>query len=319
MSGERDPVKEVVAPDTTAAPIVLMDASIYIFRAYFSMPPHWLAVNGYSTEAVMGYGRVLLDVLTQVQPRYMAVCFDESLTTCFRNDIYPQYKSSRVLPDEALAFQLQACQELTQRLGVTTFAHNRYEADDLLGSLMHQLSHQYLSDNSTPLALMSGDKDLAQLILRPQDIYWDYGKKEPQNRQQLQAKWGLDTPQLIDYLALVGDPVDDIPGVPGIGAKTATALLQVYTDVEAILANLDNVMHLPIRGAKSLAHKLYTHSQQLRLSKQLTTIATDVEVINGLNDIALNPIRDDAGDYVQELGLAGALGRRLTALQKVIR
>lgn len=114
----------------------LIDASIYIFQYYFSLPDHWFSEDdSYPTAAVYGYTAFLVRLLKKHQPQRIAACFDESLDQCFRNEIYPDYKSSRALPDEALAFQLRACQTITRLLGIATYASERYEADDLLGSL----------------------------------------------------------------------------------------------------------------------------------------------------------------------------------------
>ncbi len=263
---------------STTSPSCLLDASIYIFRYYFSLPDHWFSREGYPTAAVHGYSSFLLSFLLEQQPPVMAACFDESLGSCFRNEIYPDYKSSRELPDEALAFQLQACREVTQILGIASFSSAVYEADDLLGTLMAQLRED---NESQSIAILTRDKDLGQLILRPQDFLWDYVNRDKQERlgsEQIQQKFGVGPQQLVDYLALVGDAVDDIPGVPGVGAKTAQALLQWQPDIESIFARLDEISTLPIRGAKSLGQKLSEHVQQIAMSRSLAEIITDAEM-----------------------------------------
>ena len=147
-------------------PTLLIDASIYIFRYYFAMPDRWFSEKkGWSTAAVYGFTTFLIQLLQQ-QPLRIAACFDESLGSCFRNDIFPAYKSSRVLPDECLAFQLSACREVSELLGLACFSSDRYEADDLLASL-----YQDLKRSPRPIAVLTSDKDLGQLLSRSQDFY----------------------------------------------------------------------------------------------------------------------------------------------------
>ena len=246
------------------------------------MPDRWFSAEGFGTGAVYGYTRFLLDFLRQQQPTTVAACFDESLGSCFRNQIYADYKSSRVLPDEALAFQLNACKEVTELLGIRCFVSDQYEADDLLGSLMSLLHRSEMIES---VALLTRDKDLGQLLLRTQDFLWDYDAKgesgfwgERLDRTQIYQKFGVWPEQLIDYLALVGDSVDDIPGVPGVGAKTAQALLQHAHSVEELFNQLEELPKLPIRGSKRLPEKLNSCRDQIAISQRLATIVTDIEL-----------------------------------------
>lgn len=261
--------------DTSLAdsPTLLIDASIYIFQYYFSLADNWFSEDGYPTAAVYGFTTFLLRLLEEQRPRRVAACFDESLGTCFRNRIYPDYKSSRAHPDEALAFQLAACREVGELLGIPCFSSQEYEADDLIGTLCRRLSH-----TDAPIAILTRDKDLGQLLRRPGDHLWDYSKGERVYAACIQRKFGVLPEQLVDYLALVGDRIDDIPGVPGLGPKSAQALLQTHSDLEAIFANLDQLEHLPVRGAKLLAGKLLAHRQQLDLARQLTEIFDRVPI-----------------------------------------
>jgi len=279
-------------------PILLIDASIYIFQYYFSLPDHWFSQkSSYPTAAVYGYTTFLMRLLIEQEPKYIAACFDESLESCFRNTIYPEYKSSRAMPDEALAFQLEACKQVTELLGIKTFASERYEADDLIGSL-----YQSLTKENNPIAILTRDKDLGQLINSKNDYLWDYAKYKPteaeQNLRQSQyyyddlvEKWGVKPEQFADYLSLVGDSIDDIPGVPGIGKKSAASLLQEFNSVERMLEQSDNIKHLPIRGANSLASKLNEHHDQIAMAKALATIYCDLALISSNKDIALQPFQ----------------------------
>lgn len=268
---------------------LLIDASIYIFQYYFSLPDNWFSQkDNWPTAAVYGYTTFLMKLLNNHPSQRMAACFDESLESCFRNDIYPNYKSSRALPDAGLAFQLKACRKVTDLLGIKTFASQRYEADDLLGSL-----YQVLTRSKTPIAILTRDKDLAQVIKRPQDFLWDYSAKTESTSgngrryytNDIESKFGVRLTQLVDYLALVGDSIDDIPGVSGIGAKTASLLLSYFDNVEALIENNKEVAALPIRGASSIAQKLVEYQDQILLSKQLATIVLDLPLINKVNDI----------------------------------
>jgi 5'-3' exonuclease len=262
-------------------PTLLIDASIYIFQYYFSLPDNWYSEEeSWPTAAVYGYTAFLVRLLLQQQPQRIAACFDESLDTCFRNEIYPDYKCSRALPDEALAFQLKACRQVTELLGIQSYGSDRYEADDLLGSLYSKLVR-----SQAPIAILTRDKDLGQLILREQDFLWDYASEKQHYQQDIQERFGVLPTQLIDYLALVGDTSDDIPGVPGVGPKTAQALLSEYPSLEELMESLEHVSTLSLRGAKSLAKKLEEHREQIFIARQLATIVQDIPLIKRVDEL----------------------------------
>ena len=292
------------------APACLIDASIYIFRYYFSLPDNWFSAQGYPTAAVYGYTSFLINLLSTQQPKVVAACYDESLGSCFRNELYPDYKSSRALPDEALAFQLEACRRVSELLGIASFGSDLYEADDLLGSLVRVLRR-----SRRPIAVISRDKDLGQLIRRAQDFLWhpDFNHShdgERSYRDDIAAKFGVQPEQLTDYLALVGDKVDDIPGVPGLGPKTAQALLQAYGDLRTIFANIEQLHTLPIRGAKSLGDKLVAHTEQIALSQQLAIIVDDIPL--GVKTADLHwrePDRKALADFCREMGFERLMSR----------
>lgn len=306
---------------TAKTPYCLLDASIYIFRYYFSLPDRWFSEEGFPTAAVHGYTSFLLSFLQRERPQIMAACFDESLGSCFRNEIYPGYKSSRALPDEALAFQLQACREITEILGVASFSSSVYEADDLLGTLMARLKQEAGAENSS-IAILTRDKDLGQLIRRNQDFLWDYVNPEKQlrvHREDIQEKFGVLPEQLVDYLALVGDAVDDIPGIDGIGAKTATALLQWGKSIEGVFEQLDQVAELPIRGARSLADKLIDQTEQIAISRSLAEIIVDAELDwpdKGL--VREIPDADAFENFCERMGFGNPMRKKFSALMEVV-
>lgn len=290
------------------APAYLIDASIYIFRAYFALPPNWESTDGYSTEAVYGYTRFLIDFLSETQPDCIAAAFDESLETCFRNEIYPDYKCSRALPDENLAFQLQACREMTEILGVSTFASERFEADDLIGALAKKLRK-----TQRPMSIVTRDKDLAQLLIGDGDHIWDFADNKRYFSEDIKQKFGVKPSQIADYLALIGDSSDDIPGVPGIGPKTAAALLQHFPNVECLLEGCDEIDQLPIRGAKSLKEKITDYCDQIPLAKKLATIYCDAPLSQEKNSFKiskLKPKKINQGTFeyfCDEMGLGNRL------------
>ena len=261
------------------APACLIDSSIYIFQYYFALPDNWFSVQQqFPTAAVYGFSSFLCRLKQTHQPRYAAACFDQSLGRGFREALYPDYKSSRALPDEALAFQLDNCKKIAGYLGLPCYASERYEADDLIGSLMQQLKDdKQLKEQS--IAILSRDKDLAQLLRREQDFIWDYANNERCYSEGVLAKWGVRPEQIADYLALVGDRIDDIPGVPGVGSKTAAALLSHFVDTDALYNNLDQCQQLSIRGSRMLADKLEPYTEQVKLAKTLATIVSDIPLI----------------------------------------
>ena len=255
--------------------VYLIDASIYIFRAWFSVPDSMVGDSGQPVNAVYGFCRFLTEFVERTQASHVAIAFDESLTQSFRNEIYPEYKMNRELPPEALKNQFKLCRRVAEAAGFCTIAHDRYEADDLIATLALMMREHGFRN-----AIVSGDKDLAQL-LRGKDFWWDFARNQQLDSAKVIDKFGVAPECLQDYLGLCGDAVDNIPGVPGIGPKTASELLQRYSTVENVYEHLDDLRHLQIRGAKTLAKKLQPHQEQAMLSKQLATVVYDVPI--GLN------------------------------------
>lgn len=289
------------------SPICLIDASIYIFRYYFSLPDHWFSrEKGYGTGAVYGYSTFLLRLLEESRPSHLAACYDESLGQCFRNELYPDYKVSRAHPDEALAFQLLACRRFGEILGIASFASPTHEADDLIGTLARTLRR-----SPRPVAILTRDKDLGQLLCRPQDYLWDHAAGQCAYAPDVEAKLGVRPDQLVDYLALVGDSIDDIPGVPGVGPKTASALLQHFGSIEALRADLPSVASLPIRGAKTLAAKLEAAWDQVEVSRQLARIVDELPLGVTLSDLKFGPVDWWAlEEFADEMGFGEGFLRR---------
>jgi DNA polymerase-1 len=234
------------------------------------MPPEMADRDGNPAHAVFGFARFLGDLIERAQPRYIAVAFDESLTTSFRNQIYPAYKANREAPPADLKLQFDRCREFCLHAGIPAFAHAEYEADDIVGSLMAVCRAQGLC-----ATLVTRDKDFAQLI-RAGDVYWDYTDNARYRYEQIEARFGVAPERFADFLALMGDSVDNIRGVPGVGAKTAAALMREFAPLEELYDNLDLVAGIPIRGAAKLAARLLEHRDAAFLARRLTEIACNM-------------------------------------------
>lgn len=278
----------------------LVDASPYIFRAYFSLPTSMTNPAGAPVNAVYGFLSFLLKLIEQEEVSHLGLAFDESLNTSFRNEIYPEYKAQRELPPAELEAQLGWCQALGEALGAATYAAERYEADDLVGTLCRQLTKA-----GHTVVVVSSDKDLTQLV-GEQVTFLDFAKGERYGPSEVPEKMGVRAEQVADFLGLAGDSVDNIPGVRGVGPKTAAALLAAFPSLEQIYQRLDEVATLPIRGAKSLPTKLAQHEAIARLSKRLATLAFDAPATADLAALSLrgaDPAKVDP--LFEELGFAG--------------
>jgi 5'-3' exonuclease len=248
----------------------LIDASYFVFRAYYSVGLEMTDGDGQPVNALYGFSRFLGDLLEEARPDHVAVAFDESLTTSFRNDIFPAYKKNREPAPPDLKRQFALCRELCRLLGIAEFGSPTHEADDIIGTIATRLRA-----SGHCAVVVTRDKDLAQLI-RDGDHYWDYAGARRYAYGDIEGQFGVRPERIADFLALMGDSVDNIPGVPGIGPKTAAALLSVFASLEEIYAGLDRVGMLPVRGAAKLAVKLTQHREAAYLARQLTAIACDM-------------------------------------------
>ena len=248
----------------------LIDASVYVFRAYYSLPPDLRDADGNCVHAVFGFARFLADLIERAKPEYVAVAFDASLTTSFRNRLYPAYKANREPAPPDLLLQFERCREVCAHLGVAWFDSAEYEADDIIGTLAMRMRAHGLR-----ATLVTRDKDLAQLVC-PGDVYWDYAGNERYHHGDIEERFGVAPERYADYLALTGDAVDNIRGVPGVGPKTATALMRRFEHLEALYAGLDLVAGLPLRGAAQLGAKLARHRDDAFLARELTRIRCDM-------------------------------------------
>jgi 5'-3' exonuclease len=251
-------------------PVHLIDASYFVFRAYYSVGIEMTDVNDEPVNALYGFSRFLGDLLEEAKPAHVAVAFDESLSSSFRNEIFPAYKANREPAPPELKRQFALCRELCRLLGVAEFSSPTHEADDIIGTIAARLR-----GGGYRTVLVTRDKDLAQLI-RDGDDYWDYAGERRYGYGDIEGQFGVLPERMADYLALTGDTVDNIPGVPGVGPKTASALLQAFASLEELYEGLDRVGKLPIRGAGKLPERLRLHREAAFFARRLTTIACDM-------------------------------------------
>ena len=252
--------------------LYLIDALPYVFRAYFALR-EMTSPQGHAVHAVYGFAAFLLQIVRQEPLTHIGVAFDESLTTSFRNAFYPAYKANRELAPPELKQQLASCQAVARALGMAVFVDQQYEADDLIGTLAQQATNQGLD-----VVIVSNDKDLMQLVTSTVTLY-DFAKDRRFDPAGVAAHMGVWPAQIPDLLGLQGDAVDNIPGVKGVGAKTAVALLQAFPNLETLYTDLTQVESLPLRGAAALRHKLAAERDAALLSKRLATIALDAPVV----------------------------------------
>ena len=260
--------------------IYLIDASVYVFRSYHSLPGDMVDREGHPVQAVFGFARMLGDLLERARPRYMAVAFDHTdepvrLERCFRNRIFPAYKAHRDPMPEGLCLQFERCRQLCDYLGVTTLASDEYEADDLIGTCVATMRRE-----GVRATVITRDKDMAQLI-REGDVYWDFGARNPDGYHDIERRFGVAPERFADYLALTGDSVDNIPGIPGIGPKTAALLMKEFASLDEIYSDLDRVDTLKMRGAPALGSRLRAHRDAAFLARQLTGIVCEVPLEGG--------------------------------------
>jgi 5'-3' exonuclease len=252
--------------------IHLVDGSLYVCRSWFASDAFVHDADGNPAHGVHGFTRFLLDLIEKARPSHLAVAFDESLSRSFRNAIYPAYKANRPPAPADLKRQFGACKEVAAALGAEVLCSRDYEADDLIGSVLAALRPAGFLG-----VIVSADKDFGQLI-GAGDLLWDLPRKRRWDAAGIEERLGVAPHQVADFLALTGDASDNIPGVPGIGPKTAATLLRHFGTLEALLERAEEVAFLSARGAAAAARRLRAHAAQARLSRQLTGIALDAPV-----------------------------------------
>lgn len=250
--------------------IFLVDASVYVFRAYHSQLPDMVDCDGNPVHAVFGFARFLCDLMERIRPRYIGVAFDQRLSTSYRNRIYPAYKAHREPAPAGLARQFEYCRELCRHLGLRAFVDPEFEADDIIGTLSCLMRAEGIRS-----AFITRDKDLAQLV-RDGDLLWDFGARTQLGYRDISRRFGAVPESYADFLALTGDACDNIPGVPGIGPKIAATLMRKFGSLDELYANIGRVASLGLRGGSALGERLAAHRESVFLARRLTRIVCDM-------------------------------------------
>ncbi|MGR5178750.1 DNA polymerase I [Vibrio parahaemolyticus] len=251
-------------------PLILIDGSSYLYRAFHAYP-ETMSNGEIPTNAVYGVVNMLRSMMRQFASDRIAVVFDAKGKT-FRDEMYPEYKAHRPPMPDDLRCQIEPLHNVIQAMGLPLICVPGVEADDVIGTLAHQASQAGM-----PVLISTGDKDMAQLVDENVTLI-NTMTNVVMDREGVLEKFGIPPELIIDYLALMGDKVDNIPGVPGVGDKTATALLQGIGGIKELYQRLDDIAPLGFRGSKTMAKKLTEHKENALLSYDLATIKLDVEL-----------------------------------------
>ena len=266
-------------------PLILVDGSSYLFRAYHA-PPHLTNSKGEATGAIYGVINMLKSLVKQYSPSHMVVIFDAKGPT-FRNEMYSEYKANRPPMPDDLRTQIEPIHNIIRAMGLPLISIPGVEADDVIGTLAKQASEQ-----KRHVLISTGDKDMAQLVDDHVTLI-NTMTNTILDPEGVVEKFGIGPELIIDFLALMGDKVDNIPGVPGVGEKTALAMLQGLGSIDSLYNNLDKIAELGFRGSKTMSKKLEDNKEQLLLSYELATIKLDVEVEQDLESFKVAEANTD--------------------------
>lgn len=283
----------------------LIDSSIYIFRAWYVYDDAITDSRGNPSNAVFGFSDFLYQLIRQKQPQFIACAFDASQKASYRKELYPEYKANRVPAPDELRIQFGHCRDFCRAVGIAEFASERYEADDIIGSLAHRLRQQGMA-----ITIVSADKDLAQLVTGAEDAWWDFARGTVLNNHGVEKRFGVRPEQIADMLALTGDKIDNIPGIPGVGATTASRILKKFPSVEEVLANIEEIAAMKFRGATRIQALVNAHKEILPLNKLLTTVVTNMDFAEE-PDLSWKGIIEPAFSEISELlAIGGAMRQR---------
>ena len=295
--------------DASAPVVHLIDGHVYVFRAYYAMP-EMFAPDGTPTGATYGFANTLLKHLAVRKVEHIAVCFDWAMES-FRNEVFPAYKATRGATPDDLEPQFALCDEVARALGLPVFSLERYEADDLIATLATQLVAK-----GCDVVVVTADKDLAQLVRdaepgRGSVVLYDLAKDVTLDVRGVREKFGVSPDQIPDYLGLVGDAVDNLPGVPGIGPKSAAAALVAFGSIESIPADPAAWLGVPVRGAARVAAAIDVHREQALRVRELATVECQVPGIRaGVASLAWKGApRDRVEPLFERLGWKGIAAR----------
>jgi len=251
--------------------LFLVDSSIFVFRAWYGPEPDRVNLQRQPNQAFIGFSDFVYRLLTEQAPSRIVFAFDASLAQSVRKTIYPEYKANRSPAPEELKRQFSWCRQWLEALGISCVSSIGWEADDLIGSLAN-----YHRSAQLPLAILTADKDLAQLIEK-QDWWWSYLDDNKLDYSVICKKFGVRPPQIADLLALCGDKVDNIPGIPRVGLKTAARLLKKYESLDNLRRHLDRVGAMRFRYAAAVQQALIENEKLLDISIQLTRINCNIK------------------------------------------
>ena len=292
-------------------PVVhLVDSHVYVFRAYYAMPP-MQAPDGMPVAAAHGFASTLLRMLGELGPTHLVCAFDHAMTS-FRNEILPSYKAGRTEAPDDLEPQFEICEEIAHALGLPALLAPDFEADDVIAT-----ATEAALEAGADVVVVTTDKDLAQLVREDGRVtLLDFAKAQRFDADGVRTRFGVSPAQIPDYLALVGDAVDNLPGVPGIGPKTAAQLLAAFGTLDAIPLASEAWRALRLRGADGLAGRFAASREQALRVRELATVRR--EAPGAARDLAAlawrGPDRDRAARLFARLGWAG-LAKRVAALK----
>ena len=254
----------------------IVDGSAYIYRAYHAIAPLTNS-KGLPTNAVFGFVNMLRRLLKDKNPSFVCVAFD-SRGPVFRHDMYPDYKANRPAMPEDLWYQISYIKSVVKGFNVPLLEEPEFEADDIIASLAVKMSEQ-----GHDVVIVSGDKDLLQLV-SDKVVMWDPMKDKVMDPAMVEEKYGVSIDQLLDYFALIGDSSDNVPGVPGVGPKTAARLIEEYGSLASIYENIEGMKK------SKMKEKLIDNKELAYLSKDLIRLREDVKVADSLDEFHIGDI-----------------------------
>ncbi|MBW2280489.1 MAG: flap endonuclease [Deltaproteobacteria bacterium] len=274
----------------------LIDGHYQIFRAYYSMPD-LRAPDGTPVGAFRGYASTLIKFVREEQPTHVGVAWDHAMTS-FRNELWSEYKAGRTEAPDDLEPQFGLCAEVTRALGLPVYSLERFEADDVIATMTRKLLAK-----GADVVIVTADKDLGALVSDRVRLY-DLKKQESQGPDELRERMGVPPERISEFLALVGDAVDNVPGVAGIGAKTGAALLNHFGSLADIPSDFEDWKELELRGKRRAFDCLAAGTEQLELSQRLVELQRDLPVDVKLRELQYRGARREPLEEL--LGRLGA-------------
>jgi len=280
--------------------LYLVDSSIFIFKAWFAQGPGQFNLKRQPNQAFIGFSDFVYRLLTERAPEKLVFAFDESLRQSERKSLYPQYKANRSPAPTELKRQFGWCQQWVEFLGITKVSSDCWEADDLIGTLANQHRSTAMS-----IVILTADKDLTQLICEG-DLWWTFFGDKKLDYRGIVKKFGVKPGQIAEQLALAGDKVDNIPGIPHIGVKTAANLLRKFGTLDNLRANLEEVGQMKFRYAGRVQQSLIEHESILDISSRLTRINCEVDAMKHVDIGRRSPDLDALDEMMTDQAMDSA-------------